>query len=250
MMTPDASASREVLIRQFQRTYGLEALTPARIDLALTHRSYANETGSPDDNERLEFLGDAVLATASSAWLYRHFDEHDEGALSKVRSHIVSRSMLGKRAREMDIGPMLLLGRSEGNSGGRQRRSLLGSALEAIVGVLFLDAGYETASRFVEQHIVQPSLEEIETGEWLGDFKSELQEWTQARSGATPQYRMVEQSGPDHHKTFIVEVDVDGRTVARGEGTRIKTAENDAARLALGELRKGEAATPDPSARE
>jgi ribonuclease-3 len=242
MMMSDASAPREVLIRQFQQAYGLEALTPARIDLALTHRSYANETGSSDDNERLEFLGDAVLAAASSAWLYHHFGEDDEGSLSKVRSHIVSRSMLGKRAKEMDIGPMLLLGRSEGNSGGRQRRSLLGSALEAVVGVLFLDAGYEAAARFVEAHIVQPSLEEIETGEWQGDFKSELQEWTQARSGATPEYRMVEESGPDHRKTFIVEVDIDGRAVARGAGTRIKTAENDAARLALMELKRDEPA--------
>lgn len=237
-MTSGASASREVIIGHFRRTYGLEALAPGRIDLALTHRSYAHEMGAPDNNERLEFLGDAVLAAASSAWLYHHFLDHDEGALSKVRAHVVSRSTLGKRAREMNIGPLLLLGRSEDKSGGQHRRSLLGSALEAIVGVIFLDLGYEAAARFVEDHIVQPALLEIRHGDSLGDFKSELQEWTQARTGGTPQYRLVEEAGPDHHKTFIVEVDVDGRTLARGTGTRIKLAENEAARLALIQLRQ------------
>lgn len=246
-MTPDASASREVMIRQFQQAYGLESLSPARIDLALTHRSYAHEMGAPDNNERLEFLGDAVLAAASSAWLYHQLHDHDEGALSKIRAHIVSRSTLGKRAKEMEVGPLLLLGRSEGKSGGHHRRSLLGSALEAIVGVIFLDLGYESAARFVERHIVQPALLEIQHGDSLGDYKSELQEWTQARNGATPQYRLVEESGPDHYKQFIVEVEVDGRKLARGAGTRIKLAENDAARLALIELKRGPSTSPSPA---
>lgn len=236
-MTPDASASREAMLQHFCRAHGLEALVPARIDLALTHRSYANENDVEEDNERLEFLGDAVLSTACSAYLYEFFGEHDEGELSKLRAQIVSRRTVGKRAEEMELGPLLLLGRSEVNTG-RQRRTLLGSALEALVGVIFLDEGYETAARFVVSRIVEPSLREIEENALLGDFKSELQEWTQARHGETPTYALIGEEGPDHNKKFTVEVSIDGRPLARGEGSRIKLAENDAARHALATLKE------------
>lgn len=235
-MSPDVSPSREALLQSFCRAHGLEGLAPGRVDLALTHRSYANENDVEGDNERLEFLGDAVLATACSACLYEHFPEQSEGALSKLRAQIVSRRTLGKRAEEMELGPLLLLGRSEGTTG-RHRRTLLGSALEALVGVIFLDQGYEAAARFVVSRVVEPSLREIEGDEMLGDFKSDLQEWTQARFGETPTYRLVEETGPDHSKTFTVEVSINDRVLTRGEGSRIKLAENDAARHALAMLK-------------
>lgn len=236
-MSPDASASREALLQNFCRTHELERLAPDRVDLALTHRSYANENDVEEDNERLEFLGDAVLSTACSAYIYEYFHKDDEGALSKLRAQIVSRRTVGKRAEEMDLGPLLLLGRSEDTTG-RHRRTLLGSALEALVGVIFLDQGYEPAARFVVSRIVEPSLREIEVNEMLGDFKSELQEWTQARFGETPTYRLIEETGPDHSKTFAVEVSINDQTLARGQGSRIKHAENDAARHALGRLKE------------
>jgi ribonuclease-3 len=232
-MTPDASAPREALLHDFRLAHGLETLASHRLDLALTHTSYANENDAPGDNERLEFLGDAVLASASSAYLFDLFEHHDEGALSKLRAQVVSRRLMGKRAEEMGLGSLMLLGRSELKAGSRPRRTLLGSALEALVGIIFLDLGYEAAARFVVDRIVEPSLEEIEHNELLGDFKSDLQEWTQSRMGGTPAYRLVEEAGPDHAKFFSVEVLMDGRVLARGEGSRIKLAENEAARLAL-----------------
>ncbi len=239
-MTPDASASREALLQEFCLVHRLEAISPDRIDLALTHTSYANENEVPGDNERLEFLGDAVLATAASAYLFDIFEQRDEGVLSKLRAQIVSRRMMGKRGEELGLGPLMLLGRSEGKTGTRPRRSLLGSALEALLGVLFLDLGYSAAAEFVVEKIVEPSLREIEHNEQLGDFKSDLQEWTQARSSGVPNYRLVEESGPDHKKSFCVEVLVDGRVLAHGEGSRIKLAENEAARLALATLKNEE----------
>ncbi len=240
-MTPDASAPREALLRDFRHAHRLETLSSDRIDLALTHTSYANENDVPDDNERLEFLGDAVLAAASSAYLFDIFEQHDEGTLSKLRAQIVSRRLMGKRAEEMGLGPLMLLGRSEGKIGTRPRRSLLGSALEALLGVIFLDLGYGAAAEFIVEKIVEPSLQEIEHNELLGDFKSDLQEWTQARSGGVPSYRLIEESGPDHKKSFSVEVSVAGRVLSRGEGSRIKLAENEAARLALSQLKKDSA---------
>jgi ribonuclease III len=236
-MKSGASAPREVLLRSFLKSFDLESLAPERVDLALTHRSYANELGTGQDNERLEFLGDAVIASVCSDYLFHEFAQSDEGDLSKLRSHIVSRNMLGKRAREMGMGPLLLLGKGEGKSGGHLRRSLLGSALEALVGVLYLDEGYARTMAFVREQIVKPLLEELGRDTRIGDFKSGLQEWSQARSGAVPVYRVVEEHGPDHNKTFTVEVEVEGRAIARGEGPRIKHAENDAARRALEQLR-------------
>lgn len=244
-MSSDASDDREALIQRFLRTYGLDSLSLDRIDHALTHRSWSNENQVSQDNERLEFLGDAVIASATSASLYEQFPDRNEGELSKMRAQIVSRTTLGKRALEMEIGSLLLLGKSEGKSGGRHRRSMLGSALEAIVGVLFLDLGYDVAADFVSRTIVDPSLDEAEDGLIGGDFKSELQEWTQARSGVTPTYRLVEESGPDHMKRFRVEVLIDGVSLAEGQGSRIKRAENDAARAALAKMKETEYSKDD-----
>lgn len=239
-MTSGASASREVLLTRFRRQFDLDSLAPDRIDLALTHSSWANASGSREDNERLEFLGDAVLSSAASHYLYEKYTDADEGALSKLRARIVSRTMLGKRAADMEMAPLLLLGKGVHLSAAGLRRSLLGGALEALIGVIFLDRGYAAAAEFVVRHVVEPVLGEIDGDELTADFKSELQEWTQARSGATPVYRLVEEQGPAHRRVFTAEVEVDGRPLAQGEGSRIKRAENDAARRALEILRAEE----------
>ena len=202
--------------------------------MALTHRSFAFEQGLPEDNERLEFLGDAVIGMVTSEVLYQMDSKADEGVLSKRRSRLVSRALLGRRALEMGLGDVILLGRGERDSGGGKRRSILGSALEALVGIIYLRLGYDQASDFIRQHILKDLLKLTATDELQGDYKSALQEWAQQRLHQVPVYRRVGEEGPDHSKRFFVTVSVAGAVLARGEGSRIKSAENDAARRALG----------------
>jgi ribonuclease-3 len=161
-----------------------------------------------------------------------------EGDLSKLRSRVVSRALLGRRAEEMGIGPLMLLGRGERQTGGARRRSVLGSALEALIGAIHLRLGPAASDRFARQCVIAPILEKIQGDEAPGDSKSALQEWSQRVHGCVPEYRRISDSGPDHAKAFAVEVSVAGRTLARGEGPRIKSAENQAARRALEAIEK------------
>jgi ribonuclease-3 len=204
--------------------------------LALTHRSHAYESGASADNERLEFLGDALISAITSETLYASAPESDEGAMSKRRSRLISRAVLGRRAAEMGIGDIVLLGRGERETGGARRRSILGSALEAIVAAIYLRLGFERARRFVMEHVLADLLA-AETREDLAeDYKSTLQEWSQQHYRVVPTYLTVSQAGPDHEKRFTVSVNLRGQRLAEGIGRRIKSAENDAARLALQRL--------------
>lgn len=227
------SESREELLEQFRRRFGIEALAIDRFNHALTHRSYAFENGNIPDNERLEFLGDALLSAIASDYLCSAYPEADEGKLSKLRSRLVSRSVLGKRAGEMGLGDLLLLGRGERQTGGSHRRSVVGSALEAVVAAIFLHTGHEPTERFVREHIIEPLAENLDQDLLYGDFKSALQEWAQQTKGCVPVYDVVDNTGPDHAKAFTVEVTVQGKKLGRGEGRRIKIAENHAAEQAL-----------------
>lgn len=230
--------SREESLKRFCREFGLSDVDQADLDLALTHRSYAFETGGSPDNERLEFLGDALLGSISSEYLYQTNPEAREGELSKKRSRLVSRSLLGRRAEEMGLGKLLLLGRGERQTGGSHRRSVLGCALEALVAIVYLRRGYAGVAKFVRDHVVGPLMEEVARDEVHGDYKSALQEWAQGAHGSVPLYHRIEETGPDHSKVFAVEVEVGGRRLAVGRGPRIKVAENNAAREALERLRQ------------
>ena len=198
---------------------------------ALTHRSYVNENpDSQEDNERLEFLGDAVLDFIVGAWAYNRFPEMPEGDLTKIRSAIVRNEQLANFSRRIDLGRALRLGRGEASSGGNDRDLLLGSAFEALIGALFLDAGLSAVEAFVN-----PMLNDVQDYilDEIQDPKSRLQEWAQAEKMGTPQYVTISARGPDHAKEFEVEVRIQGTVYGRGHGTSKGVAARIAAQTAL-----------------
>jgi len=223
--------------------------------LALTHSSLAYER-NPDrvpepgsDNERLEFIGDAVLGLLVAEALYRRFPHLREGDLTRLRASLVSSRNLAQVAQRIELGPMLRMGRGEEHSGGQKKPALLANALEAVIAAMYLDGGLAPARDFVMRHIVEPAEAELESaletsGPFagaVGDYKSALQERLQAISAGQPKYVLIDQTGPDHRKRFRIAVRVaegDGawRTLAEAEGTTKKLAQQEAARLALAGL--------------
>jgi len=193
--------------------------------------SYAFENGLPGDNERLEFLGDSILTFHVATWLYEQDPNAGEGVLSKRKSALVSRAILGRRAVEMGLGDALRLGKGEALMGGRRRQSLLGSALEALIGAIHLALGFEASRRFAAEHIMRPNEAQLAQGD-VTDPKSALQEICLKHFKQTPIYQTIEQTGPDHEKLFIVEVRVLGRLYGQGSGSRKKWAEIAAAEIA------------------
>lgn len=203
---------------------------------ALTHRSYVNEnTNAVEDNERLEFLGDAVLDFVVGAWVYNHFPEMQEGDLTRMRSALVRTDTLAKFARQLDLGPALRLGRGELASGGRRRDNLLCATFEAIIGAMYLDTGIPNVEIFIEPLLADASQRIISHVEQY-DPKSTLQEWAQSNKLGTPKYTTVDSSGPDHARTFTVEVHINGKVFGRGEGTSKQSAAQMAAHAALESL--------------
>jgi ribonuclease-3 len=200
---------------------------------ALTHRSYLNEHPEAlEDNERLEFLGDAVLDFVSGAFVFHRYPEMSEGQLTRLRAALVRTEQLAAFAAALDIGPHMRLGRGEDEAGGRQRPSLLCATFEALVGAYFLDSGIETVRRFVEPLLLMAA-EEILRVEADVDSKSLLQEWAQARLSQTPTYRTVAAVGPDHHKQFTVEVRIGDEVYGIGSGPNKQAAAQAAAEAAL-----------------
>ena len=198
---------------------------------ALTHRSFAADQ---ENNEKLEFLGDAVLSLAMSDLLMARFPEAREGELSKIRASLVNADVLARHARAHDLGRHLRLGKGEERSGGRDKVSILAAVYEAVLGAVYLDAGYEAARRLVERDFAGDVAEHLRVG--LRDYKTRLQEVTQRLYRETPIYTVVEESGPDHEKRFVSEIRIAGETRARGEGRTKKAAEQEAAMRALERL--------------
>lgn len=206
--------------------------------VALTHKSWVNEhpTEGVPDNERLEFLGDAVIDLAVSHRLMERFPEASEGTLSRLRASIVDESGLAEVARAMDLGGLLRLGRGEERTGGRAKPSLLADALEAVIAVIYLDGGLPRVLEVVDR-LFGEALERAGTPPANRDFKTRLQEISHVVLGGPPRYRVVAERGPDHAKTFVVELSFGDRAVARAEGRTKKEAEQLAARAALEDLR-------------
>ncbi|MFM7231876.1 MAG: ribonuclease III [bacterium] len=206
----------------------------ALLKLALTHRSYLSVTGMGprESNERLEFLGDSVLGLVTSEFLYRrHPDEH-EGHLTKVKSLLVSKAILSRRALRMGLGRFVLMSHSEVESGGRQRLSILADAFESVLGAIYLDQGFEAARTFIHKHLLSES-DAISSDKRHTNYKSHLQEYVQTTFRTHPSYRIRSEVGPDHSKYFMVEVMVGRRTLGEGRGHNKKEAEQAAARDAL-----------------
>jgi ribonuclease-3 len=231
------SLEREKLLSELEQKIGYGFRSRALLDRALTHRSYANERTEENcrHNEALEFLGDSVLGLVVSSWLLSLFPELSEGKLSKMKAYLVSEASLVDLAENLDLGHYLLLNRGEEKTGGRRKRALLADAYEALIGVLYLDGGLENAGRFLRREM-RDKVACIDPSSMIGsDYKSALQEHLQAAGAPVPEYVLVAALGPDHRRTFRVELRVGGQTLALGEGRTIKLAQQEAARSSLAE---------------
>lgn len=221
---------------ELARRLGLTFSNVALLKRALTHRSYANENPQTiEDNERLEFLGDAVLDFVVGAWVYHHCPEMAEGDLTRTRSALVRNEQLADFARHLQIGKALRMGRGESASGGRDREAVLGAAFEAIIGALFLDAGLVEVERFMEP-LLNDVRDRVLLHAEIYDPKSRLQEWAQSEKLGTPKYITIASSGPDHAKIFEVEVSINNQSYGRGSGSSKQVAAQVAAQSALESL--------------
>jgi ribonuclease-3 len=204
------------------------------LELALTHRSWANEQSIPEHYERLEFLGDAVLGLVAAEWLYANHPELPEGDLSKHKAQLVSRETLARYARELDLGASLRIGVGEDRSGGRAKANLLADSMEAVFGAIYLDCGLEHARKAILPML--GSAFDERSRQPVTDAKTQLQEVVQALGWELPEYRLVDSTGPDHNKIFIVECRLSPELAGRGEGPSKKLAEQRAAADALTKL--------------
>ncbi|MDF0677104.1 MAG: ribonuclease III [Nitrospira sp.] len=230
-MTPASPADSSPAISNYRFT------NPSFLTEALTHKSYVNERREPGrkHNERLEFLGDAVLSLIVSDYLARRYPELSEGALSKLKAKLVSETPLANAARRLDLGAHLKLGRGEERSNGRDKVSLLADAFEAIIAAVYLDGGFEASRNFTIEALTDElrqvdALQEKPGGD---DYKTRFQEWCQKRYERLPRYVIVRETGPEHQKVFDVEVHVNDRVFGIGRGYSKKEAEQEAAQRAL-----------------
>ncbi len=249
----------KAVLTELEAALGHGFATPELLVRALTHRSLANQIHAsneqiqdsgadalPNDNERMEFLGDAVLGLVVGEALFLSHPEWQEGELTRVRAQLVSRQHMARVAKAIALGDYLRLSRGEDRSGLRRKSTVLSNAMEAVIGALFLDGGLEAVRAFARRYItgdaVEKLAEQLRSGAALGNYKSALQERLQAERAGAPIYRVKSESGPDHRKRFLVEVRLKsaegepGKPLARGTGTTKKIAEQDAARRALARL--------------
>jgi ribonuclease-3 len=233
-----ATVSIDDLLAQLEGVIGYTFRDRTILRRALTHRSYANEQPDPrpSHNEALEFLGDAVLEFLISAWLLELHPTQTEGTLSKLRAYAVSAATLQKQAARLKLGGYLLLNRGEEKTGGRSKTALQVDAYEALIAAIYLDGGIEAAKDFVRREFLVVFASISPQNLAIADYKTALQERLQALGLPTPQYAIVESLGPDHHRVFQVELRVNGRCLATGQGTTIKGAHQTAARAALDNL--------------
>ncbi len=222
---------------QLYKNLGYQFHNPALLRQSLTHRSFVNESGDSTigDNEKLEFLGDSILGVVISDFLYQNFPRFREGDLSRVKSHVVSEPFLAIIARELDLGSFLLLGKGEAASGGHEKSSLLSDAYEAVIAAIYLDGGIDAAWDF----LIRCFKERVETlieNQHILDHKSLLQEHAQERFNSTPYYRLKQIIGPDHDKTFEIELMIRKEVFSLGRGKNKKEAEQDAAKAALSKM--------------
>jgi ribonuclease-3 len=260
----------EAVLTDLEAALGHGFARPELLVRALTHRSLANELAAnghaaengqeaaagAGDNERLEFLGDAVLGLVVAEALFRSHPEWNEGELTRVRAQLVSRQHLAEVAAAIDLGSCLRVSRGEDRGGLRRKSTVLSNGMEAVMGALFLDGGLEPVRAFARRWVMGQTAEllaeELRSGAALGNYKSALQEHLQAARTGTPVYRLKSESGPDHRKRFLVEVRLitdegePGKPLARGMGSTKKQAEQDAARRALDRLAAAEAKAGAP----
>lgn len=223
-------------LRELEEKTGHKFKNIQWLEMALRHSSYVNEHGMGhlECNERLEFLGDAVLELVSSEYLYRNYPELPEGQLTKLRASLVCEPTLAYDARQIDLGSYLLLGKGEDASGGRMRDSVTSDALEAVIGAIFMDGGFQEAKKFILRYI----MDDVEHKQLFQDSKTKLQEILQSKNHEEIEYILTGEEGPDHNKRFSVRVEHGGRILGEGSGHSKKAAEQQAAYSAILKLRK------------
>ncbi|MCK9472218.1 ribonuclease III [Sulfurimonas sp.] len=222
-------------IEVLEKTLGYEFKNEKLIIEALTHKSHKQ----PYDNERLEFLGDAVLDLIVGEYLFFKFPKSDEGNLSKIRAALVNEDGFEKLARSINLGKYIYLSNAEENNGGREKASLLSNAFEAVIGAIYIESGLDV-SRKIAIDLIERNHKEISLDSLFRDFKTTLQELTQARFGETPEYRVIASRGPDHKKEFEVAVIIENKEYARAIGKSKKIAQQEAAEMAVKLLNKEE----------
>lgn len=227
---------RNQALSAFQKRAGIRFKDAGLLDLAFHHRSVSNETSHDrTNNERLEFLGDAVLGMVVAARLYECMAERPEGELAKTKSVVVSEDTLSGVARDIGVSEYLVLGKGEELSGGRQKKAILADAMEAIIGALYLDSGYRAAEQFVLD-IINPQIALVLQNRHHKDYKTLLQEYVQKNYKTVPKYSLTNRTGPDHDRTFWVTVGVQGRSFGPESGKNKKEAEQAVAAVACREL--------------
>lgn len=226
------------LQKEFEEQIGYQFSNGRLLAQALTHSSYANERhmGKQADNERLEFLGDAVLEIVSSEFLFHKYPKYPEGELTRLRASMVCEPTLAFCTRELNLGRYLLLGKGEDMTGGRERKSILSDALEAVIGAIYLDGGFASAKEFIYRFI----LNDIEHKQLFFDSKTILQEVVQGKNGEELNYRLVSEEGPDHDKKFVIEARIGEIPYGCGTGRTKKSAEQEAAYHTLLKLKEQE----------
>jgi len=235
-LAPGIDASRRDELGLFQRHAGIKFKNPELLNLALCHRSFANERGDgTGNNERLEFLGDSVLGLAVAEYLYESLPDRPEGDLAKIKSFVVSEASLSEIARGLRVDNFILIGKGEEYSGGRAKKAILADAFEAIIGAFFLDSGFREARRFVLEFLV-PEITKVLENRHEKDYKTLLQEFAQKNYRTYPRYVLSRKTGPDHDRVFWMQVEVGGRSFGPGKGPNKKQAEQAAAAIAYEEL--------------
>ena len=232
----DESEAREAALREFAGLLHIPLGNAALFDQALTHASTGGET--PDeipDYESLEFLGDAVLGLAAAHRLFETRPNLTPGEYTRLRAALVNRDAVARVGEAEGIAPYIRLGKGEESSGGRNRRALISDCMEALIGALYLDSGWETARDFVVR-VFESEFEKLGDPEFAADYRSRLQEWCQARQLPLPDFRVAREEGPDHRKEFAIEVVVGGDIAGRGSGVSKKSAQQAAAKEALEKL--------------
>ena len=236
LKTPAVDAERKKELQLFEKHAGIRFRKAELLNLAFSHRSYSNEIASNiDNNEKLEFLGDSVLGVVVSDYLFRIMSERPEGELARIKSFVVSEESLAGIAKTIKVDNFVLIGKGEEYSGGRTKKAILADCMEAIFGAYYLDSGYKNAQNFILKYLI-PEINKVLENKHRKDYKTLLQELVQKRYKSYPRYNLVKKTGPDHDRTFWIEVRIKGEIYGPGKGKNKKEAEQRAAGIAFESL--------------
>jgi ribonuclease-3 len=236
LKAPPVTSERRKELQLFEKQAGIRFRRLELLNLAFSHRSFANENADNiGNNEKLEFLGDAVLGLVVSEYLFNTLSDRNEGDLAKIKSFVVSEDSLADIAKSLRVDNFILIGKGEEYSGGRSKKAILADAMEAILGAYFLDSGFLPSRRFILRVLV-PEINKVLEDRHRKDYKTLLQEYSQKRFKTYPKYILVEKTGPDHNKTFWIEVKINEISFGPGKGKNKKEAEQNAASIAYATL--------------